>query len=153
MLLDRIRTLLRPAESPDDRGRTTAGQADSLHVAACALLLDVAYADGEFSTAEREHLEQSLERHFGLAPSLGREVIALAEAERARAVDHFTFTSALLRGYDVTQRVALAEAMWGLVLADGQVAEHEHYLTRKIANFLELAPEQLAAAKQAAAAR
>jgi len=152
MLLDRIRALLGAAGAPDTSGRAPAGEPDPLHVAACALLLDVAHADGEFSTAERAHLERSLERHFGLGPSLGREVIALAEAERARAVDHFTFTSALLRGYDVTQRQALAEAMWELVLADGEIAEHEHYLTRKIANFLDLAPEQLAAAKRAAAA-
>lgn len=149
MLLDRIRTLLRP----DDGAGAPAAGPDPLHVAACALLLDVAHADGEFSAAEREHLERSLERRFGLAPSLGHAVIALAEAERARAVDHFTFTSALLRGYDLAQRVTLAEVMWGLVLADGEVAEHEHYLTRKIANFLELAPEQLAAAKRAAESR
>jgi uncharacterized tellurite resistance protein B-like protein len=40
--------------------------------------------------------------------------------------------------------------MWGVVLADGQVAEHEHYLTRKISNLLELEPGYLSAAKEAA---
>ncbi|CAA9328844.1 MAG: hypothetical protein AVDCRST_MAG40-1822 [uncultured Gemmatimonadaceae bacterium] len=43
--------------------------------------------------------------------------------------------------------------MWGVALADGEVAEHEHYLTRKIANLLELDPAHLSAAKQSAAAR
>jgi uncharacterized tellurite resistance protein B-like protein len=37
------------------------------------------------------------------------------------------------------------------VLADGQIAEHEHYLTRKIANLLELEPGYLSAAKARAA--
>jgi uncharacterized tellurite resistance protein B-like protein len=41
--------------------------------------------------------------------------------------------------------------MWGLVLADGQIAEHEHYLTRKIANLLELEPGYLSTAKARAA--
>jgi uncharacterized tellurite resistance protein B-like protein len=49
--------------------------------------------------------------------------------------------------------MVLAEIMWGLVLADGQVAEHEHYLTRKIANLLELEPGYLATAKQSAQQR
>ena len=47
--------------------------------------------------------------------------------------------------------MVLAEIMWGIVLADGQVAEHEHYLTRKISNLLELEPGYLSAAKDAAA--
>jgi len=47
----------------------------------------------------------------------------------------------------------LAESMWGLVLADGEIADHEHYLTRKIANLLDLQPAELSAAKAAAAAR
>jgi uncharacterized tellurite resistance protein B-like protein len=41
--------------------------------------------------------------------------------------------------------------MWGIVLADGQIAEHEHYLTRKISNLLELEPGYLSVAKDAAA--
>ena len=35
--------------------------------------------------------------------------------------------------------------------ADGQIAEHEHYLTRKIANLLELEPGYLSTAKARAA--
>jgi uncharacterized tellurite resistance protein B-like protein len=42
--------------------------------------------------------------------------------------------------------------MWGLVLADGVVAEHEQYLTRKIANLLDLKPGYLSEAKKNAAA-
>jgi uncharacterized tellurite resistance protein B-like protein len=53
--------------------------------------------------------------------------------------------------YDIGQKMVLAEVMWGLVLADGQIAEHEHYLTRKIANLLELEPGYLSTAKARAA--
>jgi len=126
---------------------------DALHLAACALLLDIAYADGEFSPEERAHIERSLERHFELPPSASAQVIALAEKERAGAVDHFTFTSTLLRGYDTAQKMVLAEVMWGVALADGEVGDHEHYLTRKIANLLNLEPGFLSTAKKAAAER
>jgi uncharacterized tellurite resistance protein B-like protein len=99
------------------------------------------------------HLETVLERHFGLPPDTGARLVELADAERRRAVDHFHFTSVLHRGLDATQKQVLAEALWGLVLADGQVADHEHYLARKIANMLDLHPADLHAAKAAAAAK
>ena len=127
--------------------------ADPLHVAACALLLDVAWADGEFSASERAHLEHVFARHFGLSTAEGARILALAEERRQRSVDHFEFTSVLHRGYDLGQKMVLAEVMWGLALADGQIADHEHYLTRKIANLLDLEPGYLSSAKAAAARR
>jgi uncharacterized tellurite resistance protein B-like protein len=123
---------------------------DPLHVAACVLLLDIAYADGEFTDDEREHLEDVLGRHFSLGPDAGRELIALAEVEREAAVDHFQFTRQLQQGYDLGQKMVLAEVMWGLVLADGKIADHEHYLARKIANLLDLEPGYLSTAKSRA---
>lgn len=151
MFLDAIRTFLRgqPAAAA---GHGPVGP-DPIHVAACTLMLDIAWADGEFTEQERTHLENVLARHFALPPDAGRELIALCEKERAGAVDHFQFTRVLREQYDVGQKMVLAEAMWGLVLADGHVAEHEHYLTRKIANLLELEPGYLSTAKQTAQAR
>ena len=152
MLLDAIRKLI-GAPSAEQPAAETRGGADPVHIAACALLLDIAYADGEFAAPEREHLERVLERHFSLPLDAGRELIELCEAERAKAVDHFAFTSLLKRNYDIGQKMVLAEIMWSLVIADGQVAEHEHYLTRKIANLLELEPGYLSTAKAAAEKR
>jgi uncharacterized tellurite resistance protein B-like protein len=145
MLIDSIRTALFGAHSPAQPG------ADPLQLAACALLLEIAHADGEFSAGEREHLERVLATHFSLPPDAGRELLELAEKERKGSVDYFRFTSVLRDGYDTEQKMSLAETMWGLVLADGQVAEHEHYLTRKIANLLDLEPASLSAAKAVAA--
>jgi uncharacterized tellurite resistance protein B-like protein len=104
-----------------------------------------------FSPEERAHLEQVLERHFSLPATSGQRLIELAERERRGSIDHFQFTRVLNERYDVGQKMVLAEVMWGLVLADGQIAEHEHYLTRKIANLLELEPGYLSTAKARAA--
>jgi uncharacterized tellurite resistance protein B-like protein len=124
---------------------------DPLHLAACVLLLDVAFADGEFSDAERAHLEGVLARHFGLSREEGERLLEVADAERRKSVDYFRFTSQLQRGYDLGQKMVLAEVMWGLVLADGKISDHEHYLTRKITNLLDLEPAYLSRAKAAAA--
>ena len=150
MLIDSIRKLFVAMEEGDADTPKTTPPVDPLHLAACVLLLDIAHADGEFSADERRHIEGVLERHFALPPEAGRALMELADRERRNAVDHFKFTSQLRSSYDTGQKMVLAEIMWGIVLADGKVAEHEHYLTRKISNLLELEPGYLSAAKEAA---
>ena len=151
-MLEAIRSMF-PGSDESVADQAASPSPDPLHLAACTLLLDLAYADGEFSEPERRRLDEVLGRHFGLSPADGARLLALAEAERRRAVDHFAFTSKLQRGYDLGQKMVLAEVMWGLVLADGSVSEHEHYLTRKISNLLDLEPAYLSSAKAAAAAK
>ena len=151
-MLDAIKSLF--SAKPRDAERSAdAAPVDPVHIAACSLLLEIAYADGVFSPEERAHLEQVLERHFSLPPDSGQRLIELAERERRGSIDHFQFTRVLNERYDTGQKMVLAEVMWGLVLADGQIAEHEHYLTRKIANLLELEPGYLSAAKARAAGK
>lgn len=150
MLIDSIRRMFRAARETQS-SQPAAPLVDPLHLAACVLLLDIAHADGEFSDSERAHIEGVLERHFSLPHQSGRALMELADKERRSAVDHFKFTSQLRASYDIGQKMVLAEIMWGIVLADGQIAEHEHYLTRKISNLLELEPGYLSAAKDAAA--
>lgn len=143
MLIEKIRALFAAPE----RGASSDVSVDPLHLAACVLLLDIAHADGEFSDSERAHIEGVLARHFLLSPAQGGELMALAEHERRQAVDHFQFTRVLRERYDTGQKMVLAEVLWGLVLADGTITDHEHYLARKIANLLELEPGYLSAAK------
>ena len=121
-----------------------------LHVAACALLLELAWADDEFSDAERGHIGAVMQRHFDLDPETAESLMEVAEAERARAIDLYQFTSLVRDSYDLGQRALLAEIMWGLVLTDGQVARHEGYILRKIANLLDLEPGYLASARRRA---
>ena len=154
-MLDAIRSLFSNRSNTPDRAQraTLPAGVDPVHVAACALLLEIAWADGEFSAAEKTHLESVLGRHFGLDAEGGQQLLEIAEQERRRSVDHFSFTTVLGRSYDVGQKMVLAEVMWGMVLADGQIADHEQYLTRKISNLLDLPPSYLSAAKAAAEGR
>jgi uncharacterized tellurite resistance protein B-like protein len=153
MLIDRIRSIFGLESKASDPAPGGADPDVDLHLAACTLLLEIAYADGEFSDAERVHLEEVLERHFGLPPEAGHTLLDLAEKERKSATDHFRFTSQLKQRYDLGQKMVLAEVMWGIVLSDGEIADREQYLTRKISNLLGLEPGYLSAAKNAAAAK
>ncbi len=157
MLIDTIRALIFPNASADTAPSAAtpsgadAASRDPVALAACVLLLEIAHADGEFSEVERTHLANILDRHFSLPADSGRALMDAAERERQQSVDHFSFTQQLKREFDHGQKMVLAEAMWGLVIADGEVSDHEHYLTRKISNLLDLEPGYLSAAKASAA--
>ena len=124
-----------------------------INVAACALLLELAYADDEFSDPERNHLEATIQRHFDLSAETARELIELADQQRRRAVDLFQFTGLICQSYDESQKMVLLEAMWGLVYADGEVAKHETYLMRKVSRLMDVRPGFLSDAKKKAEAK
>jgi uncharacterized tellurite resistance protein B-like protein len=141
--------------APHDNGkRSTDVDAEAerqrLHVAACALLLEIAYADDHFSDAERSHIGAIMQRHFALDEETADSLIELAEAERAQAIDLYQFTSLIREHYDLGQKTLLAEIMWGVMLTDGEVARHEAYVLRRIANLLGLEPGYLATARKRA---
>ncbi|MGD8726619.1 MAG: TerB family tellurite resistance protein [Gemmatimonadales bacterium] len=128
-----------------------AGREDfSLALGACALLLELAHADEEFTDAERSHIQEALTRHYGVPTDTARELMRLADEERRKAVDLYQFTSLMTANYDEGQRMVLAEVMWGLVYADGELAKHEEYLMRRLSSLLELRPGYLADARKRA---
>ena len=121
-----------------------------VEIAACALLLELAHADGEFTEEEQRHIERTVIRHFGLDNATAAELVRLAEAERAESLDHFQFTRLIAAEYDLGQKMVLAETMWGVILADGRLSDHETHLVRKLASLMQLEPAYLAQARRAA---
>lgn len=119
-----------------------------LHLAACALLLELAHADDRFSDEERRHVESAVRRQFGLDAAQAEELFGLAEQARSEAVDLWQFTNLIAENYSLGQKVVLAEIMWGLVYSDGTLASREDYLMRKICNLLRLEPGYLAEARR-----
>ena len=152
-MLDAIKQFVARRIVPQESGSQSAESQPgppALQLAACALLLELAHADDEFSPAERTHIESALGRHFGLDSDTARELIELAQAERREAIDHYQFARVVTQHYDLGQKMVLAEAMWGVILADSEISRHESYLVRKLANLLDLAPVYLSQARHAA---
>ena len=139
-------------EAADEAGEPTAGH-PSLQVAACALLLELAYADDEFADSERAHLENAVQRHFGLEPETARQLIEFSDKERRRGADLHQFTRLITESYSLAQKMVLLETMWGLVYADGIVAQHETYLMRKLSSLLDVKPAYLSEAMKKAKPR
>lgn len=147
-MIGRIRAFFQREMTPPPDEGPDGPSAEDLRVAACALLLEVAYADDFFSADERKHLRNLVRRHFGLKPEAVEELIVLADDERRRRVDMWGFANLIREHYSIGQKMVLAEAMWGLVLADGTLAGREDYIMRKISALLGLKPGYLSEAKR-----
>ncbi len=146
-MLDAIRRFL--ADSlPGTPGAQSRVYPHDVRLAACALLVELANVDGEFSAVERERILEILQRHFAVDADGAATLMAEAASAGRHAADDFVFTKQLVREYTLAQRMVLAELMWQVVLADGVVDAQESYLMRKLANLLQLEPAYLAEARK-----
>lgn len=150
-MLDALKSLF--AKHPAPAAAESPAGRSALQVAACALLLEIAYADQEFTDDERRHVEEIVTRHFDLDAESARELMSVADEARRQAFDLHQFTAEVARHYDEGQRMVLAELMWRIVHADGKLSEHETSLARKLAGLLELRPGYLAEARRRAEGR
>jgi len=109
--------------------------ADAVRVAACALLLELAHADGEFTEEERRRVARAA-RDLGVAAADVERVLEKAEAERRDSVDLYQFTRRVAENLSREERLKLIEAVWGVVYSDGTLTEAENRLARRVAELL-----------------
>jgi uncharacterized tellurite resistance protein B-like protein len=136
-------------------GRDTQARAfddDDYRLAAVALLVHVAGADGAIDAAERVRLRSIIETRFGLDRAATEQLIAAAEASDREAVDFFHFTHILKRSLDDEGRHKIIEMMWEVAFADGAIHEFEENVVARVAELLGVSPRDRVLAKQSAAA-
>jgi len=107
-----------------------------VRVAACAMMLEVAYADGRFSEDERSLISASLVRHFGVDARGAEEIMAAAESQLAGAPSDVGFASQLVSEYDQDQRIVLAEMLHEIASADGWLGRNEEFVLGKLEEWL-----------------
>ena len=148
-MLDSIRNFFRSSMSPPPSADEQETKGD-IRLAACALLLELAHADSEFTDDERQHLEAAVRRQFGLDAAQADKLLRLAEEAREEAVDLWQFTNLVADNYSLGQKMVLAEVMWGLVYSDGELSAREDYLMRKVSKLLDLDMPYLSEARKRA---
>ena len=109
---------------------------DPLPLATAAILLDIAYADGEFSPSEDGDVVGFLKRAFTLDEESVRELLKAADELRAQTIDHYALTNFIRRNVPLADRIDIVKTMWRVVYADGRLTDYENYLVRKLADLL-----------------
>lgn len=127
--------------------RAPLDDAARLRIATCALLLEAAHADRDFSAQERRLVADLVARRFGLDDADAAELLQLAEQERTAADDLFQFTRLVDADFPRSRKLAVVELMWRVVYSDGVLEAHEDALMRKVAKLLSVRPDELIALK------
>ena len=118
-----------------------------IHLATCAIFLEMANIDNEFSDDEREHILLIFQREYNLDRE---EVLELKKASREvldKSLDVWQFTNAINQHYSNEEKSRIVELLWELVYADGKMDGHENYFMHKLARLLRLTHRDLIDAK------
>lgn len=131
-LIDRFKATVCSPDAPPQKPQ------DPLRLATAAILLDIAYADGEFTPAEDGDVVGYLERAFALGGEPARELMKAADEIRTRTIDHFALTNFIRKNAPLAERIDIVKTMWRIALSDGKLTDYENYLVRKLADLLGL---------------
>lgn len=117
-----------------------------------ALLVRVALADREYKAAEVAQIDRILTAMFDLKPLEAAKLRATCEALERDAPGTPEFADILKRELDYQHRHDLAEAMWKVVLADGERRDIEESMVHQIEGALGISPDDSAVMRSAAKA-
>ena len=128
-------------------------QADEVHgsdpvpLAVCALLLEMAHADSEFTENEMAEIIAVMEGEFELSPEDAEKIMELAEKERRASVDLWQFSKLISDYCDKEKKLKILDTLWTVIYSDGILDAHEDYLVHKLAYILDLSHRELIEAK------
>jgi len=121
-----------------------------LHLAAAALLIEMARIDYAEDPEELDAVMRLLQSNFGLGSEQTDELVRLASEEVDRMTSYYQFTSTINRECDVSDKAIILKLLWQIAYADGRIDKYEEHMLRKIASLLHVPRAQQVAARRAA---
>ena len=145
-MIDLLKKIFGKRPEPASPDGKDAGVHD-IRIATCALLLEMAHIDGEFSDEERERITSVLRKEYQLSDEYITALIKAAREELEGSVDLWQFASLINQSYSMEEKTRIIEMVWKIAYTDGKLDKHEDYLVRKLAKLLRLTHSQLIEAK------
>ena len=143
-MIDALKNLFssKPAE-PETPEITT-------EVAAAALMVEAALADGVVSDVEHQKIARILREGFKMDDAKAEATLETAQSLVESAVDHHKFTR-VVKTMSHGQRKTVMTHLWMVALIDGHKDDQEDALLRRLAPLLALSDRDRAEARQHAA--
>ena len=145
-MLDKIKQFFDKATAEASKDVNRISEHD-IRIATCALFVEIARIDEEFTDAEMDTILSILKEKYGLSQEHADALITEAERELEKSVDLWQFAKLINENYSTDEKIEIIETLWRIVYVDGKMDEHEHYLMGKLQNLLRLDHSQLITAK------
>jgi uncharacterized tellurite resistance protein B-like protein len=120
---------------------------DHLQVATCALLLEVAHADDDFTAEEETSIAKMVGARFGLDEERTAELLHVADEERRKRGDLYQFARLINENFTRGRKLAILELLWQVVYNDGVLEAREDAIMHKMGTLLGVRHEELMALK------
>jgi len=119
-------------------------------IALAALMVRLARTDGDYAHVEIIMIDRVLQKRFDLDETAAKALRLEAEELEKQAPDTVRFTRTLKEAVPYEERAGIVQALWAVVLSDGQHDDDEHGLMRLVANLLGVNDRDSAFARQRA---
>ena len=118
-----------------------------VEVAACALFIEMAKADGEFTEEERKFIIDEMKSTFNLGDDYVNDLITLAEERLKESVSLYEFTGVINSRFKHEEKIELIESLWRLIYKDEKLNKYEDHLIKRIAATINIEHKEIINAK------
>lgn len=122
-------------------------QNKKIQVAACALFIEMAKADGEYSESERKFIISEMEKVFNLDKECVDDLMRFAEQKIKESVSIYEFSEIINTTFSQEQKFELIKSLWKLIYQDKRLDAYEDQLIKRIAGTLNIEHKKIIEAK------
>ena len=102
----------------------------------CGLMIEAAYTDGNIDLSELNKIKLSLINIFSEDPKEVSLVLEKAQQNKNNSKSLHYYTSFINKNFEKDKKLLLIEALWEIVLSDGEIHDFESSLIRRLAGLL-----------------
>ena len=102
----------------------------------CGLMIEAAYTDGEIEKSELDKIKLILINNFKEDPNEVKQFLDKAIMNKNNAKSLYHYTSSINKNFTDDKKLLLIEALWEIVLSDGNIHDYESNLIRRLAGLL-----------------
>ena len=102
----------------------------------CGLMIEAAYTDGKIEESELKKIKFSLVNVFNEDKEMVDSVLEKAIKNKNNSKSLHYYTSFINKNFDNGKKLLLIEALWEIVLSDGEIHDFESNLIRRLAGLL-----------------
>lgn len=114
-----------------------------IEVAACALFIEMAKADGEYTDEERDFIVSEMKSVFNLDDEYVSDLMQLAEQRIKESVSLYEFSHEINSFFSQDEKLELIESLWRLIYKDEKLNQYEDNLIKKIGVILNIEHKQI----------
>ena len=129
-MINLLKNILNHKNSKDDEGGNK-----NLELI-CGLMIEAAFTDGKIEDSELKKIKFSLVNVFGENQEEVEVVLDEAIKNKNNSKSLHYYTSFINKNFDNDKKLLLIEALWEIVLSDGEIHDFESNLIRRLAGLL-----------------